>query len=106
MAGEYALGAMLVLFFGAGGLALALPLLTRHGEEAVHVADVGFERGFLFPYSRAKQGLSLVALVGMTAGSALLAVVGAVLIGVLCAALFGTVAVLSLVRLRRREGLA
>src|SRR3954453_22451783 len=76
------IGLTTLLFFGIGGLGLAAPLLTHRREGTVRLTDVGFERGFLFPISRLKQGVATLAALGMASAGVLLAVSGSLLIGV------------------------
>ena len=89
VSGAYAGGAICVLFFGVGGLALATPVFTRHDKSTVRIAEIGHEQGFLFPFSRAKQSVTLVATLGMAAAGVVIALSGGVIIGVLCAVVFG-----------------
>jgi hypothetical protein len=99
-----ALGAMEVLFFGVGGLALAAPLLSR--GDGVELAEVGSEQGFLVPVSRVKQLVFALASAGMTAASVLIALAGTYWIGVPATLVFGFFTVLLFAGLRRRQGLA
>jgi hypothetical protein len=99
-------GASSLLFFGGGSLALAMPLLTRRGEGAVRLTEVGIERGFLFPLSRAKQLLVVIAAFGMAAAGVLIALAGGVIAGLLCAIVFGTFALVGVSRLFGERGIA
>lgn len=97
-------GLMSILIFGVGGLALAAPVLTR-GAAAPRAAELGSERGVLFPVGRTKQLLAFVACLGFVAGCALIIATGAVVIGLLGVVTFGTFALLALSGLFRARGL-
>lgn len=103
--GETAIGLMSVLFFGGGALVLGLPLLNRTGGEAVRRTSFDGEPAFLFPISRLKQGVVVLAGLGMGAAGVLIALAGGLFIGVACAVFFGGVAVIGLVSLRGERGL-
>ena len=83
------IGTMTILFFGVGALALLAPVLSRRGAGTVRVIEVGSERGFLFPISRLKQLVIVIAVLGMAGGSALLALLGNAVIGILGLVVFG-----------------
>jgi hypothetical protein len=93
------MGAMCVLFFGAGGSAyVGLPLLTRRtGEVLAELGRADGEPAFLFPQPRSKLALILVGLTGMTAASVLLLVAGALFPGIVGTVIFGGVLLLTLV---------
>ena len=103
--GETAIGLMSVLFFGGGALVLGLPLLNRAGAEAVRRTSFDGEPAFLFPISRLKQSVVVLAGLGMGAAGVLIALAGGLFIGVACAVFFGGVAVIGLVSLRGERGL-
>ncbi len=98
-----ALGAMVVLFFGVGGLALAAPLLSR--GDGVELTEVGAERGFRFPISRLKQFVFALASLGMTAACVLIAAAGSWIIGGLGTVVFGGFTLALLAQMRGRHGL-
>ncbi|WP_028062870.1 hypothetical protein [Solirubrobacter soli] len=99
-------GAISILFFGVGGLALALPLLSREGAAAVKIVDVGSERGFLLPVARAKQLVLVAAAGGMTAAGVLIALSASLIVGLVCAITFGAFLAIGLVQLGGARGLA
>jgi hypothetical protein len=103
--GETVLGAMCVLFFGVGGLVLALPLLTRRDRSTARTIELDAERALLFPLGTAKQLVAALASAGLAAASVLLVVVGNPL-GIVGAVFFGPVAVLLLTGIGRPRGLA
>jgi hypothetical protein len=100
------IGAMSVLFFGCGGLALLLPLVNRRGGGAVRIVDVGAERGFLFGLGRAKRIVVIIAAAGMTAASALLIGFGYAIVGALGVITFGAFMLYAALTLGRPHGLA
>jgi hypothetical protein len=104
-------GLMCVLFFGVGGLGYAGGrLLTRSGAETVRCERVetsaGSEAAFVFPMPRRKLLANCLGLAGMTGGSALLIVMGAGVVGILCTATFGLFLVLLLAGSRHSLHLA
>ena len=100
------IGAMSVLFFGGGGLALLLPLLSRGGGAAVRIVDVGAERGFLFGLGRAKRVVVIVAAAGVTAASGLLIAYGYMIVGAAGAVVFGAFMLYAVLTMGREHGLA
>src|SRR3954470_10362843 len=103
--GETPAGAMCVLFFGVGGLVLALPLLTRRDRSTARTIQLGSERALLFPLGTAKQLVAALASAGLAAASVLLLAAGNP-IGVLGVVLFGPIAVVFVAGIRRPRGLA
>ena len=97
---------MSVLFFGGGALVLGLPLLNRAGAEAVRRTSFDGEPAFLFPISRLKQGVVVLAGLGMGAAGVLIALAGSLFLGVACAGVFfGGIAIMGIVSLRAERGL-
>lgn len=102
------LGAILVLFFGVGSLALASPLATRGGAGTMKIADVGTEHAFLLPIARRKAMMAIAACGGIAGASLLFwaMVPAAWWIGIGGLAFFGGLAVWRVALLPRRQGLA
>ena len=102
------LGAILVLFFGVGSLALGSPLATRRGAGTVEIADIGTERGFLLPVARRKAVMTIAACGGIALAALLFwaMVPAAWWIGIPGLALFGGLAAWRVALLPSRQGLA
>ena len=100
-------GAALALFFGVGGSAyIGLPLLTRRSGPGTILrgrarTSGGDEPAFLFPVPRAKRILGVIAAAGLAAGSALMGLAGAVVVGVIGGVFFTGLLVAMLMTLRR-----
>jgi hypothetical protein len=97
-------GAVTVLCFGFGGLALALPFLTPRGAASVRLIEFEGEPAFLFALGAAKQAVAALASAGMAGAGVLLVVIGNPL-GLLGTLFFGPVAVKLAVGSRRVRGL-
>lgn len=100
-------GAISVLFFGGGGLAVfGLPLLERRGPAAPRIVEVGGEPAIVFGLSRGRQWLVLVAALLVTTACVVIALAGGTVIGIVGAVVFGAFTLLAVRGLLTPRGLA
>jgi hypothetical protein len=101
-------GLLCVLFFGGCALVpLVLMRPPRRGLASPLPIDVDAERGLLFALGRTRQVVVLIAAVAIVAACVVIALSGAVVLGVVCAVTFAVCAVVPAVRgLLRPRGLA
>lgn len=112
-AGDRLFGAILVLFFGVGGVVyFLLPRFTRHGGEGVHLGRIKFRGStrpaLVFPQSRGKRRVGVIGAGAFTIVGVLIVVsanalaepdesaLGVLILGLSCAVVFGLMTIAGL----------